>query len=118
MEHLNRTVKMMIGDYGSNFTPKAIVHAGKCASPVHNICQQFDQVSSVAQPSGMHARASYTKDLERLVNTLHSSDILHAHNGRFHKEFKHLIDNLSFSHGFHNNLNVLNYKLYMYENPV
>lgn len=44
MEHLNCTVKTVIGHQGSNF----IDHAEKCAGPIINVlCKQFDSISAI-----------------------------------------------------------------------
>ena len=68
MEHLNRTVKTILGHQGSNLTPKSILRIGKCVGPLYNVCKQFDTISSVRTASGKHTRASYEKDLKRVVD--------------------------------------------------
>ena len=94
MEHLNRTVKSVLGHQGSNLTPKTIHRIGKCVGPLLNVCKQFDAISSVRQPSGKHTRASHEKDLKRIVNQLQSSDVFTKCPGRKHNEFKSVMGSI------------------------
>ena len=87
MEHLNRTVKSVLGHQGSNLTPRTILRIGKCVGPLLNICKQFDAISSVRQPSGKHTQASREKDLKRIVNQLQAKDVFGKYPRRKH-EFK------------------------------
>ena len=88
MQHLNRTVKSVLGHQGSNLTPRTILHIGKCVGPLLNVCKQFDAISSVRQPSGKHTQASREKDLKRIVNQLQAKDVFGKYPRRKHEEFK------------------------------
>ena len=63
MEHLNRIVKVSIGQQGSNLSPKAITRSGKCAGPLMTIAQQFDKESAVsATLQALSSLLAYTEN--------------------------------------------------------
>ncbi len=87
MEHLNRVVKTALSSQSSNFTPKTIARVGKCAGPLMSVCCQFDDISSVRKPSGKHAKASWNKDLQRIVEQIHGLSVFLRIPGRNHNSF-------------------------------
>ena len=43
MEHLNRSIKIMIKGMGGNVSPKAIVKAGKAIGIIRHVCTAFEE---------------------------------------------------------------------------
>ena len=88
MEHINRTIKLVLASQGSNLKPRSIQRIGKIAGALEAVTKQFDQHSSVSPQGSKHASVSYKKDMERIVHQLHSkTGVFFEKSGRMHRSF-------------------------------
>ncbi len=60
LEHMN---KEAISGLGSNITDEAVKWIGRSISTIVHVLKQFDKVSGVKQPSGLHSKWSNKKDM-------------------------------------------------------
>ena len=71
MEHLSKACKTAIAVLGSNVSEKSVHRAAKCLRTTLEVCNNFDKVNGIPQPSGKHPEASSKKDIKLTVNELH-----------------------------------------------
>ena len=88
MEHLNRACKTAIAGLGANVSEKSVHRAAKCLRTTLEVCNNFDKVSGIPQPSGKHPEASSKKDIKLMVKELHEkSQVFSEIDGRRHRSF-------------------------------
>ena len=70
MEHINAACKYAIVGLGSNVSPQAISHIGKCNDPLTRVCDRYDAVFGLQGLSGVHDMPSLSKDIAAVVKNL------------------------------------------------
>ena len=88
MEHLNRQLKSVIGNMGSNIQPITIANAARAIGVVHDICSVFEKELKSQEESGYHPKPSYQKDLQTILTVLADECILHEQGTRSYTSFK------------------------------
>ena len=66
MEHLNRCLKTMLHNIGSNISPEAIRKAGMAIAPVQHICNTFKHQTVPY----LHSNRHFGKDFDKVLGTL------------------------------------------------
>jgi len=70
MEHLNRNLKNMIRNMGSNVTPKTVQRAVKAFGIVNQICSKFIEETEVKVNKPFHSCPSFDADVSKIVQQL------------------------------------------------
>ena len=70
MEHLNRVCKEAILGLKANKTPQALVRVGKVVGILDSVIKNFDEDNKVGERSGKHKVASFTRDMNKIVDVL------------------------------------------------
>ena len=65
---MNKLVKMIIWNMGSNLTEQALQRAVRCVSPLHAICKGFDASSEVPIITSAHSTKSDATDIGKVVS--------------------------------------------------
>ena len=88
--HLNRRLKGIFTNLGSNIDPKSIVGAGQTVATVHRVCQVFDSEIIIGKLNHTrHPYPSFHKDLNLVVlNVLHEESVFTPLGERCHNTFK------------------------------
>ena len=66
-EHVNRLIKHIIRNMGSNLTEASLQRAARSVSILHAICQTFDVESGVPYGTNAHSTRSDTQDVAKVV---------------------------------------------------
>ena len=88
MEHLNRRLKNMIGNLGSNVHCSAIERVAKSLGVVDAVCRTFETESEASVNKGYYSYPSFTKDLHNVLSTLEEQEVYKLHEGRAFKNYK------------------------------
>ena len=75
-EHVNKLLKEIIANMGSNLTKEALQRSARSVSTLQALCSQFDQVSGVPVGTSAHSTYSDKKDIEKVVTTVLENDLL------------------------------------------
>lgn len=86
-EHVNRLVKRIIQNMGSNLTENSIQRAVRCVSPLYTICKQFDQQTGVPTITSAHKSKSEDGDIAIVIAQVLRRDLLARTSGRKHHSF-------------------------------
>ena len=89
-EHVNKEVKYIIQNMGSNLTEASLQRAARSVSTLHNICEAYDSQSGVPYGTSAHSTKPDTVDVITVVNTVAENKILHPTPGRIHTAFPKL----------------------------
>lgn len=87
-EHINKLLKEIIVNMGSNLTKEALQRSACSVSTLQAVCSQFDQVSGV--PTGTSAHATYSDkiDIEKVIGVVIQNDLLtESHSKREHATY-------------------------------
>ena len=87
MEHLNRRLKGIIRNMGSNVQPPSLVRAAKSVGVVHNVCSLFEEEMRGYKISCRHAIPSASKDMKLLVDQLKECRVFSSLSKRSHPSF-------------------------------
>ena len=88
LEHMNRRLKMMIRNMGSNVTDSSITQAAVSINVVNHVCHQFEKESELSNNSNLHPYPAFEKDLQLIVQSLIDHDVFNPVSGRKHSSFK------------------------------
>ena len=69
-EHVNKLLKEIIANMGSNLTEIALRRAAQSVSAIQAICQKFDKGSGVPFGTQAHSMRSDEKDVARVTSTV------------------------------------------------
>ena len=75
MEHLNRNLKNMIRNLGSNVTSKTVQRAAKAFSMVNQICSRFKEETEGRVNKPFHFCPSFNADLSKIVQQLEKDEV-------------------------------------------
>lgn len=83
MEHLNRRLKFMMANLGSNISkPQCVEKIGKCLGVVAEICTRFEQEAEIHDNKDFHTFPAFIKDLTTILEQLITDDVLDDRNAR------------------------------------
>ena len=88
MEHLNRRIKTVLRNMGSNINPNSITRAGKSVGIVHKICQVFEEETKASKTTDYHPIPTFAKDFESILNVLEDEKVMLPLGERYHPSFK------------------------------
>lgn len=86
-EHVNKLLKEVIANMGSNLTEGALRRAAQSVSVIHTICQKFDKISGVPFGTQAHSTKSDEKDVARVASMVLKQNIFTVTKGRKHHAF-------------------------------
>ena len=75
MEHQNLIFKTEAKTYRGKFTAKTMKRVSKSAQATDEIAKNYDRVTKVFRPSGVHALPDWTKDIEKVVKNMKVKDL-------------------------------------------
>lgn len=73
---------------GANITPATMQRVSKCLGVLQSAIKSFDSTFAVGAPGDRHSPARREKDLQAMVEQLHSEDVFSIQDGREHNSFK------------------------------
>ena len=86
-EHMNKLIKFIITNMGSNLTESSLQHAVRSVATLEAICQKFDKESCVPYGTSAHSTISDDNDVRKVISILLTQKILIPTNGRNHRAF-------------------------------
>lgn len=75
-EHVNKMVKSIIQNMGSNLTETSLQRAVRCISPLHTICKNFDAATNIPVVTSDHKTKSEAMDIGKVVSVVLQHDLL------------------------------------------
>ena len=90
MEHLNRCLKTMLHNLGSNISPEAIRKAGMAIAPVQHICNTFECQTAPYLHSNRHSMPHFGKDFDKVLGTLVTEKVFVPIREREFTIYKHI----------------------------
>ena len=87
-EHVNKLLKHIIRNMGSNLTESALQRAARSVTTLHQICETFDVQSGVPCTMTAHSTRSDKDDVKKVVNTVVKNKLLVEMGGREHRSFR------------------------------
>lgn len=90
MEHLNRTVKGVLGRQFSNLHTQSLLRTGKLSGMLDAVCKVFDKESNVHKRSTSHTASIFLKDVKKITDQLTSMQVFTHKSGHFHSSFPNL----------------------------
>ena len=89
-EHVNRQVKYIIQNMGSNLIATSLQRAARSVSTLHDICQAYDTETGVPHRTIAHSSRPDTQDVMKVVGTVLQNKILTQTPGRKYSVFPKL----------------------------
>ena len=89
-EHINKQVKYIIQNMGTNLTEASLQRAARCVSTLQTICEAYDLQSGVPHGTSAHSTRPDTVDVIKVVKTVLENKILKPIPGRKHDTFPEL----------------------------
>lgn len=89
LEHLNRRLKSILRNMGSNTFKASVQMAAETVDVVNHVCDNFeDQISECKEISNKHASPSFQKDHKLILSVLQEQQVFISKKGRQHASFK------------------------------
>ena len=88
MEHLNRKLKCMLRQLGSNIIPESIQRASRALGAIESVCSNFEEVSEILPESNHHSKPSYENDFVKLQEQLENEQVFSNKGNHQHHGFK------------------------------
>ena len=76
MEHLNRKLKDMMHNLGSNITSESVQRISKALGIISDIFSNFEETTKISAESNFHSRPSLEKDFVQLQEQLEKEQVL------------------------------------------
>lgn len=89
-EHINKQLKHIIRNMGSNLTELALQRAARSVTSLEEICQRFDNQSGVPWRTTAHSTKSDKDDVRKVVGIVLKNQLLVEVGNRDHKSFKEM----------------------------
>ena len=89
-EHVNKLIKTIIQNMGSNLTENSLQRAVRCVSPLYAICKQFDRVTGVPIITSAHSTKSLEGGLSLVVAQVLRWDLITQMGNREHNAFPNI----------------------------
>ena len=86
-EHVNKLLKEVIANMGSNLTEVALRRAAQSVSAIQAICQRFDKISGVPFGTQAHSTKSDEKDVARVTEAVLKQKLFVVTQGRNHHAY-------------------------------
>ena len=92
-EHVNKLLKHVIVNMGSNLTEEDLCWAAKSVSMQNTICVQFDRCSGVPFGTHAHSTKSDTEDVTKVASKVLQNELHTMKLGRKHSSYKRMRTN-------------------------
>ena len=92
-EHVNKLLKEMILNMGSNLTEEALQRAARSVSAIESICRNFDRISDVPFGTSAHSTRSDEQDVMKIVSVVIDRKLFSVLPGRTHSAFPRMRTN-------------------------
>ena len=89
-EHVNKIIKFMTQNMGSNLTEASLQRAVRCLSPLEAFCTKFDTEGGVPGVSSAHCTKSDIKDIKSVVQVVLKHKLLKQIENRKHHSFPNM----------------------------
>ena len=89
-EHMNKLIKLIISNMGSNLTEASLQRAVRCVSILHSISVKFDEETGVPFRTTAHSTRPDTQDVKIVTAVVRREKLLQPIQGRKHASFPHL----------------------------
>ena len=89
-EHINKQIKHIIQNMGSNLTESALQRAARSVTSLHQICKRFDSESGVPITTTRHGSRSDIEDVRKVVKIVLKSKLLAELGQREHRSFREM----------------------------
>ena len=89
-EHVNKLVKIIIQNMGSNLTEESLQRAVRCVSPLHAIEKNFDAATLVPVVTSAHSTKSDAEDIRLVVTLVLQQNLLKKMAPRHHQSFPNM----------------------------
>ena len=83
-EHVNKLIKEIVGNMGSNLTEEALQRAARSVTALQNICKSFDKQSGVPTGSSYHFTRYDAQDVAKVASVVRDRKLLYPIAGRKH----------------------------------
>ena len=90
-EHVNKQLKIIICNMGSNLTETALQRAARSVTCLHNLCTNFDKQSGVPYRTSAHSTKSDLPDVKKVVNVVLNRKLLTNISSRGHRKFPNML---------------------------
>lgn len=87
-EHVNKLLKYIIRNMGSNLTEAALQRAARSVTTLHRICERFDDQSGVPRRTTAHSTRSDSDDVKKVVDIVLKNKLLVDMGSREHRSYK------------------------------
>ena len=88
IEHLNRRLKGMMRNLGSNITPESVQRISKALGTIETVCSNFEQVTNISASKDYHSMPSFELDLHKLQEQLEAEEVFVEKEQRHHQGFR------------------------------
>lgn len=75
-EHVNKLVKIIIQNMGSNLTEQSLQRAVRCVSPLNTLCKSFDAATAIPTTTTAHSTKSDELDIKKVVAVVMQQKLL------------------------------------------
>ena len=99
IEHLNRRLKGMMRNLGSNITPEAVRRVSRALGTIETVCSNFEEVTNISVSKDYHSMPSFERDLHKLIEQLEKEEVFVLKEQRHHNGPK--FRNHNISHYYH-----------------
>ncbi len=89
-EYVNKLVKTIIQNMGSNLTEESLHRAVRCVSPLNAICKNFDAATLVPVITSAHSTKSEAGDIGIVVSLVLRHNLLKQMAPRHHQSFPNM----------------------------
>lgn len=86
-EHVNKLIKNIISNMGSNLTEQALQRAVRSISTLDRLCRKYDSQTDVPHTTSAHSTRSDAADIKKVVTIVLQRKILQPIDGRQHQAF-------------------------------
>ena len=86
-EHVNKLIKEILSNMGSNLTEEALQRAARSVTALQTICQSFDTQSGVPIGTSSHFTRSDAEDVAKVALVVRERKLLYPISGRNHSSF-------------------------------
>lgn len=86
-EHMNKLIKIIIRNMGSNLTERALQCAVRSVATLDMMCHKFDRESDVPHGTSAHSTRPDIDDIKQVVSVVLTEKVLTKIDGREHKSF-------------------------------
>ena len=87
---MNKWIKIIIQNMGSNLTEGALQRAVRCVAPLQDICEQFDHESGVPVTASAHSTLPDEADVRKVVSVVLNQKLITNKGLRAHNSFPNI----------------------------